>query len=98
MESQARSTQTAFRFRPDLLRRLKNRARLENKSLNAFVEEALERTLGPDEDPRKRILEEIKSRRNPLVPLKELMKYNLGDNDKYYDALKDQYFNEKYGL
>lgn len=40
-----RTSQTAFRFRPDLLERLKNRARLENTSLNSYVERVLEKSL-----------------------------------------------------
>ena len=45
-----RSTQTAFRFQPELLARLKQRARMENKSLNRYVEELLENALGSKEE------------------------------------------------
>lgn len=37
--------QTAFRLEPELIARLKNRARLERKSVNQFVEETLWRAL-----------------------------------------------------
>lgn len=40
-----RSVQTAFRFRPELLERLKRRARFEGKSLNQYVEGVLEKSL-----------------------------------------------------
>ena len=43
--STLKTSQTAFRFRPELLERLKNRARLEKKSLNSYVEEVLEKDL-----------------------------------------------------
>ena len=36
------TVQTAFRFSPELINRLKNRARRDNKSVNQFVEEVLE--------------------------------------------------------
>ena len=39
------TVQTAFRLEPELIARLKNRARLERKSVNQFVEETLRRTL-----------------------------------------------------
>ena len=44
-QSTLKTSQTAFRFRPELLERLKNRARLEKKSLNSYVEEVLEKDL-----------------------------------------------------
>ena len=46
-----RTIQTAFRFSPELIGRLKQRARLEHKSVNAFVEEAVERALDSQENP-----------------------------------------------
>lgn len=41
-------TQTAFRLRNSLLERLKWNARRANKSVNAYVEEVLEETVGTD--------------------------------------------------
>lgn len=46
----ARTVQTAFRFTPDLLTRLKLKARREHKSVNAYVEHLIEKDLGKDED------------------------------------------------
>lgn len=46
----ARTVQTAFRFTPDLLTRLKLKARREHKSVNAYVEQLIEKDLSKDED------------------------------------------------
>ena len=46
-----RTIQTAFRFSPELVDRLKRRARLEKKSVNAYVEEAVEKALDSGNDP-----------------------------------------------
>lgn len=46
METTAR-TQTAFRFSNNLLERLKRNARKEHRSLNSYVEQTLEKALGP---------------------------------------------------
>lgn len=40
-----RNIQTAFRFRQEMVQSLKNKARIRNMSLNAYVEEVLERDL-----------------------------------------------------
>ena len=40
-------TQTAFRLKNDLLERIKVNARRQNKSLNSFVEDVLEREVPP---------------------------------------------------
>ena len=45
-----RSAQTTFRFQPELLARLRQRARMGNKSLNRYVEELLENALGSKEE------------------------------------------------
>lgn len=42
------TVQTAFRFSPELINRLKNRARRDHKSVNQFVEEVLEKALEDD--------------------------------------------------
>ena len=42
METTNRTVQTAFRFRPELLSQIKLKARLEGKSVNAFVEYVIE--------------------------------------------------------
>ena len=46
-----RTIQTAFRFSPEFVDRLKRRARLEKKSVNAYVEEAVEKALDSGNDP-----------------------------------------------
>lgn len=47
METNQR-TQTAFRLKDSLLERIKWRARREKKSVNAFVEEVLEKEVGKE--------------------------------------------------
>ena len=47
METVAR-TRTAFRLKDSVLERLKWRAKRENKSVNAFVEEVLEKEVGKE--------------------------------------------------
>ena len=60
-----RTTQTAFRFSQELVGRLKQRARLEHKSVNAFVEEAVERALDSREDPYSLLAARIKELKVP---------------------------------
>lgn len=60
---ETRSTQTAFRFRPELLARAKTRARSEGKTLNAFIEGILEKELGTKEEKFEQIMAEIKAMR-----------------------------------
>lgn len=43
-----RTVQTAFRFRPDMVRRMKNKARLQGQSLNAYIENLVEKDLGEE--------------------------------------------------
>lgn len=45
-----RTTQTAFRFSPELIQRMKNRARIRGLSLNAYVEGLIEKDLGDVND------------------------------------------------
>ena len=64
-----RTTQTAFRFSPELVGRLKRRARLEHKSVNAFVEEAVEQALDSREDPYSRLSAQIGDLKIPeMIP------------------------------
>lgn len=49
MEAQTRSNQTAFRFKPDMLGRMKAKARLNGQSLNAYVEGLIEADLKSDD-------------------------------------------------
>ena len=50
-----KSVQTAFRFKPELLSRMKAKARLEGKSLNAYVESVMEESLNCEPDRYERI-------------------------------------------
>lgn len=73
-----RTVQTAFRFTPDLVERLKRRARREKTSVNAYVEKVLEKDLGTDEDRYEALYREIakvKINRNPVLegPMKRLL-------------------------
>ncbi|MCQ2163627.1 MAG: hypothetical protein MJZ04_00455 [Bacteroidales bacterium] len=69
---ETRSTQTAFRFRPELLARAKNRARSEGKTLNAFIEGILEKELGTKEERLEQIISEIRAMRGtPAHKLEE---------------------------
>lgn len=47
---QTRSIQTAFRFTDDMMRRIKNKARNLNMSVNAYVESVLEDDLKEEEN------------------------------------------------
>lgn len=49
MQTRTRKIQTAFRLDPALVSRLKLKARRENKSLNHFVEEQLEKVAPENE-------------------------------------------------
>jgi predicted DNA-binding protein len=60
-----RTIQTAFRFSPKLVERMKRRARLEKKSVNAFVEEAVEKALGSVDDPYMQLAAELKEIKVP---------------------------------
>jgi predicted DNA-binding protein len=60
-----RTIQTAFRFREELVSRLKRRARLEHKSVNAYVEEAVEKALNGGEDQYARLASKLKDIKVP---------------------------------
>ena len=65
MMDNVRTIQTAFRFSPELIGRLKQRARLEHKSVNAFVEEAVKRALDSKENPYSRLASQIEDLKVP---------------------------------
>ena len=67
-----KSVQTAFRFKPELLSRMKAKARLEGKSLNAYVESVMEESLNCEPDRYERIYREIQSLK-PSVSCKSVM-------------------------
>jgi predicted DNA-binding protein len=60
-----RIVQTAFRFSPELVSRLKRRARLERKSVNAYVEDAIQNALDSGEDKYARLEAELKEIKVP---------------------------------
>ena len=60
-----RTVQTAFRFSPELVSRLKRRARLERKSVNAYVEGAIQNALDSGEDKYARLEAELKEIKVP---------------------------------
>lgn len=59
----ARTVQTAFRFRPELVEKLKRKARKERTSVNAFVEKVLEKELSSDEDRYEALFKKLESYR-----------------------------------
>ena len=61
METTNRTVQTAFRFRPELLSRIKAKARLEGKSVNSFVESTIEDYLAKDADRYEKLFHQIES-------------------------------------
>ena len=67
-----RSIQTAFRFRPDMLRRMKNRAREKKQSLNAYVEELIEIDLKSSSDRYTALYEQLSTIKMPETISKEM--------------------------
>ena len=64
MES-VRSVQTAFRFRPEMLARMKNRARQKDISLNAYIERLVEEDLKESSDRYEALYAELSQIRIP---------------------------------
>lgn len=54
-----RTVQTAFRFNPEMVRRMKNRARLQGKSLNAYIENLVEKDLEGEMDRYEALFQEL---------------------------------------
>ena len=69
MDTINRSIQTAFRFRPELLSQIKSKARLEGKSVNAFVESVIEDYLAKDDDRYEALFRQIENLK-PSNPIK----------------------------
>ena len=69
METTNRTVQTAFRFRPELLSQIKSKARLEGKSVNAFVESVIEDYLAKDDDRYEALFRQIENLK-PSNPIK----------------------------
>lgn len=66
MDTINRSIQTAFRFRPELLSQIKSKARLEGKSVNAFVESVIEDYLAKDDDRYEALFRQIENLNHPI--------------------------------
>jgi len=58
-----RNIQTAFRFREDLVLRLKKKARMKQMSINAYVEKVLEKDLEEDSGKYETIMNELQTLR-----------------------------------
>lgn len=57
---ETRSVQTAFRFRPEMLMRMKKKARNQGVSLNAYVENLVQKDLDEKEDKYEKLIKELK--------------------------------------
>lgn len=58
-----RNIQTAFRFKEDLVLKLKTRARMKQMSINAYVEKVLEKDLEEDSGMYEAIMNELQTLR-----------------------------------
>ena len=97
-----RTVQTAFRFSPDLVERLKRRARKEKTSVNAYVEKVLEKDLGTDEDRYEALYREIakiKINSNPVLegPMKRLLGCVQFTEEEIAADPRLEYLLKKYG-
>lgn len=97
-----RTVQTAFRFTPELVNRMKQKARREHMSVNAYVESLIEKDLGGEEDKYEALYRELAKIKIPdtisdevkaLSGLEVVFSREEVDNDP-----KLEYFVEKYGL
>ncbi len=99
-----RTVQTAFRFKPELIDRIKLKARRNGTSVNAYVEQLIEKDLGKDEDRYEAIYRELAKIKLPetissgvqalsgICPPTEYTKEELDADPKL------AYLVEKYGL
>ena len=77
MRTAERKIQTAFRLSPSLLSRLKRQAEKENKSLNAYVESSLEKSVEiewpklPKDFPVSKEILDLRCAMNWVEPTKE---------------------------
>ena len=97
-----RTVQTAFRFSPDLVERLKRRASKEKTSVNAYVERVLEKDLGTDEDRYEALYREIakiKINNNPVLegPMKRLLGCVQFTEEEIAADPRLEYLLKKYG-
>lgn len=97
-----RTVQTAFRFTPELVNRMKQKARREHKSVNAYVERLIEKDLGSGEDKYEALYRELSKIKLPdkiSEEVKALSKYKVVfTREEVENDPKLEYFVEKYGL
>ena len=98
----ARTVQTAFRFTPELVRRMKLKARREHKSVNAYVERLIEKDLGSEEDKYEALYRELAKIKLPdkiSEEVEALSRYKVVfTREEVENDPKLEYFVEKYGL
>ena len=98
----ARTVQTAFRFTPELVRRMKLKARREHKSVNAYVERLIEKDLGSEEDKYEALYRELAKIKLPdkiSEEVEALSRYKVVfTQEEVENDPKLEYFVEKYGL
>ena len=81
MQTTSAKVQTAFRFDRELIRRLKIRAKKENRSLNNYVETVLMDIVY--DEPNEETIEAI----NEVRSGKNLEKLDMGKFDEFVEAL-----------
>ncbi len=81
MQATSAKVQTAFRFDKELIRRLKIRAKKENRSLNNYVETVLMDIVY--DEPNEETIEAI----NEVRSGKNLEKLDMGKFDEFVEAL-----------
>ena len=81
MQTTSAKVQTAFRFDKELIRRLKIRAKKENRSLNNYVETVLMDIVY--DEPNEETIEAI----NEVRSGKNLEKLDMGKFDEFVEAL-----------
>ena len=81
MQATSAKVQTAFRFDKELIRRLKIRAKKENRSLNNYVETVLLDIVY--DEPNEETIEAI----NEVRSGKNLEKLDMGKFDEFVEAL-----------
>lgn len=84
-----KSAQTAFRFSPELLQRMKNRARLRGQSLNSYVETLVKKDLGTKEERYEalyRELAEIELPKEISPEVMDLSKYKVEFTQEEIDS------------
>ncbi|MBQ0077276.1 MAG: hypothetical protein KBS55_01400 [Bacteroidales bacterium] len=59
MDTSLRTVQTAFRFSPGLVKDMKNKARREGKSVNAYVENLIKKDIGTESERYEAIYREL---------------------------------------